>query len=1158
MMAVSFILGRAGSGKTHLCLEEIGNELRKGVEGPPLIFLVPEQATFQMEQELVRTPGLECITRAQVLSFRRLAWRVFQQAGGIVRPHISDMGKRMVIRSALAENKDRLKLFSRLAGEFGFCHKLAACISECKLYDISAEDLWEQAVRLEKEKGQQLLAAKLHDLSEIYRGLESRLFDRYTDPDDYMRLAAEKLPEAYISRGAKVWVDGFSGFTIPEYLVLERLFAVADAVKVALCMPAADAHKQLNETDIFFPTWKTFQKLIALAMENGVEIKETITLDTRRSRFVNPWLGHLEAEFTRWPGKTKAGRPRGIRLVSAANRRAEVEAVARQMIALARDKGYRWRDMSLMCRTLEPYLDLVRTVFKDYNIPVFIDQKQGVAHHPMVELLRSGLEIITTNWGYEAVFRCLKTDLMPLSRRDVDLLENYCLAYGIEGGQWTDATPWHYAADLDLENPAGEVASERYLEKVNELRSRVKSYFLPLEHFDRHGKYPVEAISDAVYKFLTGLNAREKLAGWRLQDEQEGNLTRAREHEQVWEQIMELLDQMVEIMGEEELTVKEYLNILEAGLEQLRVGLIPPGLDQALVGNIERSRTPPNIKALFLLGINDGIFPLQRSEEQIFGDEEREYLAAANLELAPTSKTQLMEEQYLIYISLTRASEYLWLSFPLADEEGKALNPSSVINRVQGLFPDLETEYIGLEPQDDHQAWEYIVPGWSSLGLLINKLREAKDGKELAPVWRELYQFYLQQDETSSLLLNLLDSLKFSVAEERLTAELIDEIYANPIKVSVSRLEQFASCPFSYFAEHVLKLKERRRLTLDAPNLGIIYHQALADFVLSLQREKLDWGSLNRDKQRELLNTVLAKISNRLENAGLLKTAQSGFLLQQVRENLYYAVDILKEHAERGKFVTRWVEAVFDHGGEMQPVEVPVEGGWKLLVRGRVDRIDLLKGKGKNYLRVIDYKSSQTRFQWWQVYYGLQLQLITYLWAALKSAPKLVGDRADIAGAFYFPVSRPLVSVNGPVSKEAIRRQLKKESRMKGILLADREVARLMGVDRVGHSDLLPVRINKDDSFSAGNSSLLSTGQLAQVLKFTENKLRELGKKIVSGNIDIKPYRHGKTSPCSRCRYKSVCWFDVSFEGCSYNFLDTIDDRAVLESIRQYGESGEG
>ncbi|WP_366924691.1 helicase-exonuclease AddAB subunit AddB [Metallumcola ferriviriculae] len=1157
-MSVTFILGRAGSGKTHFCLEEIKEELLQNPEGPPLIFLVPEQATFQLERELINTPGLDCFARVQVLSFRRLAFRIFQQTGGMVRPHISEMGKRMLIRSVLAKEAKNLKLFSHLSGDFGFCDTVASSISEFKMYGLAAEELECEAAALVDNVAKKLLADKLHDMAIAYQGLETALDGRYTDPDDYMRWVAEKMPESDLIQGAKVWVDGFSGFTVHEYAVLAQLFSSAAVVKMALCLPHWAAADKLSEHDIFYPTWRTYQQLLALSAETGAAVEKTVKLEGKPPRFNNPWLQHLEAQLSCWPGEQKEGQPQGIRVTGAANRRTEIETAARQMIALARDRDWRWREMSVMCRGLEPYADLVRTIFKDYGIPFFIDKSQGVAHHPLVELLRSSMETVASNWRHEVVFRCLKTDLLPLDREEVDRLENYCLACGIEGSLWTMEHRWQYIAELDLENNVAAVKSqEDYLADINELRDKVRACFQPLAQFSS-GRHKVREISRACWQYLDLLAVAENMAVWRDEDERQGDLTRAQEHVQVWDQVIELLDQMVECLGEEELTLREYLTILEAGLEQLKVGLIPPGLDQVLVGSIDRSRNP-NVKALFFLGANDGIFPRQFSEEQIFGDEEREYLQAEGLEIALSSRMKLLEEQYFIYIGMTRASQYLSISYALADEEGKEMRPSAILHTIKNIFPQLEIDYCGMEPEGECQTREYLVPGPGSIILLINKLRQVKEGAEFPLVWQNLFNFYLNRNSTRDLLLSLLGSLSFSPSQKNLSDDSINQLYSNPIKVSVSRLEQYARCPFSYFAEHVLKLRERRQLTLDALNLGKIYHQILSEFVLNLEQEQLLWKTLDAVKKKELADRVLAQIHRNLERTGLLKDAKNRYLLKQVRENIYYALDILTEHAQRGEFVTRWVETSFDRGGQLQPLEVQVNEKWSLMLRGRVDRIDLTDGGGKKYLRIVDYKTNDTRFHWWQFYYGLQLQLLTYLWAAVDSIPALVAEEVAAAGAFYFPVSRPLVASNGPLTEEAAHRQVKLKSKMQGVLLRDHEAVSRMGVDGVGYSDLLPVQIKKDGDFGGGrnSSNLLTNEQLSQVLKFTESKIRQLGKKIAAGEIRAYPYWHKKDTPCGRCGYKPICWFDSSFSGCGYNFLRPMNDQQLLENICQYGEGGE-
>ncbi|GAW91169.1 helicase-exonuclease AddAB subunit AddB [Calderihabitans maritimus] len=1141
-MSLRFILGRAGTGKSHTCLEGIRQALHKEPAGNSIIFLVPEQATFQMERALVNLPGLAGTIRAQVLSFRRMAFRVLQEAGGASRPHIGELGKRMALQALLIKRTDDLKVYNRAARRTGFVEQLARTISEMKSYRLSPGDIKEHYLRLKQTGGEDsLLAAKLHDLACLYADWEEWLKNRYIDPDDYLNLLAEKIPESRLIKGATVWVDGFAGFTPQEYHVLGALLRAARQVNVALCIDSRDVDRELEETDLFYSTWETYHKLRKIAEDNGIPVAEPLILDRPGKapfRFaLSPELAHLEREFFRYPTCPFRGKVEGIQLVAAADRRAEVEAAARKMISLCRDRGYRWREMAVILRDLEPYRDLIETVFGDYGIPYFIDRKQEVSHHPLVELLRSALEIVTTRWADEPVFRFLKTDLVPLERGEVDHLENYVLAHGIKGEIWLREEPWDFNYELAWEENGTETDyEERKLAAVNAAREKVRHVLEPFYRRLNREKLTVKEICKALWDLLAALKVSERLEEWRLEAEKQGDLVGLQEQVQVWNGVLELLDQMAEALGEEEITVSQYAQILEAGLESLRLGLIPPAVDQVLVGNVERSRHP-NLRAAFVLGAGEGIMPARMGEEGVFSDKERSQMRKEGLELAPTRTERVLQEQYLIYIALTRSGEYLWLSYPLADAEGKALNPSPVVNRLREIFPALEVDFAPKEPAGEEDL-EFVVNPNRSLTYLINQLREVRQGKPLSAVWAEVYQWFVEDEKRKEDFRKLVKALNYSNLLKPLPRELVQKLYGKPLRSSVSRLETFAACPFSYFASYGLQLKERRVFGFEAPDRGVFFHRALKRFVEKLQQRSRKWGELDGEERRNLVLEVVEELRPWLQRANLLGSARHDYIVLKLRRELELAVEILTEHARRGSFVPVAVEMDFGGEGSLPPLRLPLPEG-EMELRGRIDRVDWAEWEGRHFFRVIDYKSSPADLRLEEVYHGLSLQLLCYLAVVLENAEKLAGSPAEPGGVLYFSVYSPLVNESGPVAEEVRKQEIKKRLKMKGLVLADMDAVRLMGAREKGETSyLIPVRINRDGSLGKA-SSAASREQFEMLLRLVKERAQKLGSRIVRGEIVVAPYRRGQESPCRHCRYRPVCQFDP-LAGDQYRFLEKI------------------
>lgn len=456
-MILRFIIGRAGTGKTTTCKNEIRNEIIHNPMENPLCFLVPEQATYQMEYALATTPELGGLFNAQVFSFRRLAWKVLNETGGAARIPIGELGKRMALRKLLAERKDQLHLFSSLVNRPGFSDKLARSIGEMKIYGVKPANLAQALEVINQDTG--LLTYKVGDLFLLYSDLESFLADRFVDPDDYLDLLSVKIKNVPGISNTEFWVDGFTGFTPQEFSVLENIIYYAKKVNITIGLDSDFINKEISEEDLFYPVWETYQELLRIANRVGTQIESPLILDSDKPwRYADcPDLAHLEKYYFQYPTEVYSSHAENIQLIAAANRRVEVEATAREIIALSRDQNYHWRDIAVLVRDLSSYHDLIKTIFTDYKIPLFLDYKRPVMHHPLIELIRSALEICYRNWAYEPVFRFLKTDLANLTRDQIDVLENYVLAHGIKGTKWYDANPWNYcliAFELALNEPS--------------------------------------------------------------------------------------------------------------------------------------------------------------------------------------------------------------------------------------------------------------------------------------------------------------------------------------------------------------------------------------------------------------------------------------------------------------------------------------------------------------------------------------------------------------------------------------------------------------------------------------------------------------------------------------------------------------------------------
>ncbi|MDD4766774.1 MAG: helicase-exonuclease AddAB subunit AddB [Desulfotomaculaceae bacterium] len=1150
-MSLRFIIGRAGSGKTRTCLEEIRAELKARPAGTPLVLLVPEQATFQTEYALAATPGLQGFIRAQVLSFRRLAYRVLQEAGGAARPHIGELGKRMLLRRLLEQRREEIRVFRRSAGQPGFADTLARTLGEIKSYCIEPADLTAAAAALRDLQGAETLAEKLEDLYLLYNDLEDFLEDRFIDPDDYLNLLADRLALSRAVHDGQVWVDGFSGFTPQEYRVLASLLGHAGRVTIALCVDLKTLGGKPDHTGMFYPIQETYESLCQLAARAGVLVERPLVLDgSEQIRYLSPEIAHLEKHFFSYPAPKWNDAGGSVTLAAAANPRAETEGVAREITALCRDAGYRYRDIIILLRDLDHYAGLISSVFADHGIPVFIDQKRPVMHHPLVELVRAALEVIISDWSFDPVFRFLKTDLTPLAREEVDLLENYVLAHGIRGSRWTDDRPWAYRRRLSLEEDREITELEAgELEAINRIRRQA---VVSLSEFCRAAGQAagVRAVTAALFHLLEELEVPELLESWSKAAESEGLLELAREHGQIWDGLTALLDQMVEALGDEVLSIEEYAAILDAGLASMRLGLIPPGFDQVVVCSLERSRSP-EARAAFVMGASDGVLPARVTDKGILSEGERERLQAVGLRLAPGACRRAFDEQYLIYIALTRSSEKLYLSYPLADDEGGALAPSPVAARIKELLPELAESSWPVEPNGAaEEELAFVSNPGRTLSHLVTRMREVKAGRPVDPLWQDVYAWFMAS-EYKEKTAYVLSSLFKSNREGRLPAGAGRALYGRRLKTSVSGIEKFRACPFAHFLARGLNLQERTIYKIGAPDLGQFFHAALKNFGNRVGELGIGWGQLDQEQCRALAGDVVDELAPQLQNEILISTARRRYLTGKLKKTVQQTALVLAEHARRGSFQPVGLELAFGPQGDLPAVTFVLPGGNEMILAGRIDRIDAVQGDEGLYLRIIDYKSGRAAIKLQDIYHGLKLQLLAYLDVALRYAEKLAGGQALPGAILYFRIADPLVRTDGVMpAAEDLERKILREFRMTGLVLADPEVVQLMDSGLTGDSDLIPVQIKKDGEF-ASRSAVLTPAQFTLLREHLRRQLISAGTEIMDGVVAISPYRSGSSRSCQYCPYKPVCQFDILMEGNTYRNIKAEADGAIWSKLQR-------
>ncbi|KYC97202.1 hypothetical protein B4102_0857 [Heyndrickxia sporothermodurans] len=1156
-MSVRFVIGRSGTGKTRFINEEIRTNLYGNPNGTPIIYLVPDQMTFLSEYSLIKTPGLGGMIRAQVFSFSRLAWRILQETGGFNRMHITNEGLNMLIRKIIEDKKDELKLFGRAADKTGFIHHVEMMLTEFKRYCIHPEDIVVKREEMETN-GSKVLADKLHDLQLIYHDFEKKLVNKYIDSDDYLNLLAESIQSSHYLQDAEIYIDGFHSFTPQEYMVIGQLMKACKRVTIALTLDRPFRNELPNDLHLFRMTGETYSTLVEMSTVNGVEVEENIVLK-QLVRYKDESLAYLEANFETLPVQPYEYEPQAG-LFQAVNRRAEIEAIAREIRELVRKNKYRYQDIAVLVRNGHEYQELLETCFFDHHIPYFIDQKRSMLNHPLIELIRSVLEIITGSWRYEAVFRAVKTDLLfPLNqhsgrlREKMDMLENYVLAYGIQGSKWTSKDRWSYRRfrGLEMEHTIQTDKEKEMEQEINDLRLLITNPIVKLSKRMNKGVNGRE-LCEALYLFLEELQIPAKLEMLRNQAEEKGNLLSAGEHDQAWNAVMELLDQFVEIFDDENITIKKFATILDAGIEAMEFSIVPPAIDQVIVANLEQSRLS-DIKVAFIIGLNDGVMPAKINEEGVLADSDREELINNGMKIASSSKTRLLDEEFIAYKAFTTPSQKLYLSYPIANEEGKALLPSPYIKRMKEMFPKLNEKVIVNDPSElmDEEQIDYISHPNSAIAFLTSQLQLKIRKYPVADMWWDVYNFYFEDLFQKQRAKHVLSSLFYQNHAKKLSEETSKELYGETILASVSRMELFHSCPFAHFTTHGLRLREREIFKLEAPGIGDLFHGALKWISDNLQKNGFTWSNLTEKQCLHLAKEAVAYLSPRLQHQILLSSNRHHYIKRKLEQVIGRASLILSEHAKISGFAPIGMELGFGPRAALPPLSFTLKNGTKMELQGRIDRVDKAQDQNGVYLRIIDYKSSPRELDLTEVYYGLALQMLTYLDIVVTHSKNLIGTEGLPAGVLYFHMHNPIINSNRILTMDEIDEEIFKRFKMKGLLVEDPDVIKLMDQTlETGSSKIVAAEIKKDGSLSA-RSQVASAKDFSLMSHYVRNRYKKSGNEITSGNVDIAPYKLKKKTPCEYCSFKSVCQFDQSLEDNDYRVLTPSKPEEILARMRE-------
>ncbi|SEU03904.1 DNA helicase/exodeoxyribonuclease V, subunit B [Salinibacillus kushneri] len=1161
-MTIQFILGKSGTEKSHHTLKSIQKQLKESPNGPPILYIVPEQMTFEQEYALLKQEGIQGSIRAQVFSFSRLAWRVFQETGGGIKKFITSTGVQMMIRKITEERKGDWKVFQKAIEKQGFMEQLEGMITEFKRYRISSDelvDLTEQMSEFQHSyPGEKTLQYKLEDLAYIYEQLTDALKEHYMDNEDQLQLLAEKIGEADFLEGADIYLDGFYRLTPQELYVLDALMKKANQVTISLTMDEIPAGEP-NELDVFFQTKMTYEQIRNIAQENQIKISRPVWLYPEEERFQDrPYFAHLERHFDEHPIIPYQDQV-PIKLAQAVHPRAEVEGVAQEILHLVRDEGFRYRELGVLIRDSDSYHDLIQTIFSDYDIPVFIDEKRTMLNHPLIELIRSALDMVEGNWRYDALFRVLKTDFIPstdkevpLTQENIDELENYVLEYGIRNrNRWLEDKEWIYQKFRGFDSMRKTDQEQEKERRINQLRYQVTASLASFDEKIRQHS-TVRGRCMAIFQWLEELGVPETLEAWRNEYDEKGQIERAREQEQVWDAVIQLLDEMVEMIGDEDMSLSIFRTTLETGFESLSFAHVPPSMDHVIVGDVDRSRIS-DVKGAFLLGVNEGAWPLKPSGEGMISEEERDLLSEHGLTLAENSSRQLLNDRFYVYLAFTTPKDYLWISYPLSSEEGNTKTPSQLISRVRDMFPQVE-ETLLLEDEDEENPMRFLTVPEKTRAVLTSQLAKYLRGYPIQDVFWAAYHWFIENHSKISSSRKVFLSLFYENKPVRLSKETAKQLYPERVNTSVSRIESFYRCEYQHFAQYALGLQERAVYKLDAPDIGQLFHEALKQITDWIIQEGRSYRDLSPQEAVQYAKRAVQKLSPILQHQILFSSNRYQYILRKLEKVISRATHILSEQAKRSEFSPAGIELGFGPREKLPPMNLPLPDGYELVLRGRIDRVDRADVGDDLFLRIIDYKSSAKDLNLEEVYYGLSLQMLAYLDVVLSNAEQWLGKGANPAGVLYFHVHDPLISDPKSLNTTDIEAEIFKDFKMKGLLLEDEKVVQRMDLDlSSGMSPVVPAGLKKDGTFQK-NSKTLNQVLFERLRKYVRSLLTEAGTTMTSGEVHLNPFQDDERTACSVCPFRSVCQFDSTLEENNYRILKKQNKDDILADIEQREE----
>lgn len=1108
-MALQFIFGSSGAGKSHSLYQSIVKDALAHPEQTYFV-IVPEQFTMQTQKDLVMAHPGHAILNIDVLSFGRLAYRVLEETGGNRKAVLDDEGKNLILRKIACDCEEELTVLKGNLKKQGYISEVKSVISEFTQYDIKEETM----ERMMKEAGEgSFLYYKLADIRNVYQKFYQYLEEKYITKEEILDLLCQKVKWSGILKNAVIALDGFTGFTPVQNRLMREFLKVCKEVRVTVTIPQEeDPYRYKGPYQLFAMSKEMTVKLLQICKEEKISVLDSVFLNGNPPfRFrKNPELAFLEKHLFRYHKQEFWREQQSVQIHCAIDPGKETAAVAGEIRRLVREEGYRYRDIAVIASDLETYMDHILASFERYGIPVFADYKRSILLNPCVEYVRSAIAMVQKKFTYESVFRFLRTNLTGFSFEEVDALENYVIALGIRGyrrwrEKWVRKTRGMDEEELQRLNDLREAFAEKMEAFVTELRKPKKT---------------VLDITKALYEFLVREDLAKKIRSQQQKFEQSGKTALAKEYDQIYKIMMELFDKFAALLGEEQVTVEEYCNLLDAGLQEAKVGVIPPGIDEVVAGDIERTRIK-DVRAVFFLGANDTLLPGKMGAGGILSEYDREKLKGADIQLSPGGKEKTYIQKFYLYMNLTKPKDRLYVFFSKVSSEGKSLRPAYLIQDLRKMFPKMT---VIQEEEKTIQETEFTEE--IGISKWIQGLQEVRTMEESA--WKELYAWYERDGKRRKIIEEVLDIRFGRKRKNQIQKQTAQLLYQSGINSGVTRLERYAACAFAHFMTYGLRLNERQEYEFRPLDWGNIFHRAMEHAAKRMQSMEMENGELPDDIRSRLADLCVEKSIVDYENTVLYSTKRREYLITRMKRLVDRTIWALLKQQKQGDFIQSGSEVRF-------------EGG-------KIDRVDTCEDEEHVYVKVTDYKTGTKSFDITSFYYGIQLQLAVYMNAALEIEGKRHPGKEIIpAGIFYYKMQDPMVEKTDADKVEAA---ILKELRPDGLVNAEPEVIRHLDKSISGASFAAPFSINKDGSLSR-TSKTASKEQFKMLSKYTQRKTRKLKEEILNGNTAPEPFEMGKETGCDYCPYKNICGFDEKLPECRYRPFFSMKQNEIFERIKK-------